>query len=158
MVNGRRTLRSFDDFIRNLHKRGVGLTEFNGTKIPTIYIDTEKYNEVIRSVYGKKVAVDTLLNIFHDERDVFVDVQLNFLDINLKMSFLLYANALIEFFNYLSESAIIALAREPGPHICSDNVFMIQLPKKEQAEKALKIIQTNARNRAGLNEDNQNLR
>jgi hypothetical protein len=144
LVREKRAFRSTDDFIRNLHKLGVGLTEFNGTKIPTIYIDSEEYDEVIRNVYGKKIAVDTLLNIFHDERDVFVDVQMTFLDINLKMNFLLYANSLIEFFNYLSESGIIAIAPELTSPINSSNIFMIQLPKKEQAEKAFKIIRTNA--------------
>jgi hypothetical protein len=32
---------------------------------------------------------------------------------------------------------------------------MIQLPKKEQAEKAFQIIKSNARNKAGLNNDPQ---
>lgn len=144
-----------EDFLLNLHKGGVGLTELNGNKIPTIYIDPLKYQEVIRDVCGRKVAVDTLLNIFHDQRDVFVDVQMTFLDINTKMSFLLYANSLMEFFMRLSEAGIIAVAPDPTSASNSSEVLMIQLPKKEQAEKAFQIIKSNARNKAGLNNDPQ---
>lgn len=153
MVNEKRSFRTVEDFILNLHKQGVGLTEFNGAKIPTIYIDAPKYDDVIRSVYGKKVSVDTLLNIFHDQRDVFVDVQMTFLDLNVKMNFLLYANNLIDFFMSLSETGLIAIAPEPASSGNSGNVFMIQLPKREQAVKAFKIIKTNARNKAGLSYD-----
>lgn len=147
MSGERRSFKTIEDFILNLHKEGVGLTEFNGTKIPTIYIDALKYDHVIRNVYGKKVAVDTLLNIFHDQHDVFVDVQMTFLELNVKMNFLLYANDLMDFFMFLSQTGIIAIAPEGGN---SSNVFMIQLPKREQAVKAFKIIKSNARNKAGL--------
>lgn len=153
MVTEKRNFKTIEEFILNLHKQGVGLTEFNGTKIPTIYIDAPKYDGVIRSVYGKKVAVDTLLNIFHDERDVFVDVQMTFLDLNVQMNFLLYANDLMDFFMFLSETGIIAIAPEPASGGNSSNVFMIQLPKREQAVKAFKIIKSNARNKAGLSYD-----
>ena len=153
MVSERRSFKTIEEFILNLHKEGVGLTEFNGTKIPTIYIDTLKYDNVIRNVYGKKGAVDTLLNIFHDQNDVFVDVQMNFLDLNVQMNFLLYANDLMDFFMFLSETGIIAIAPEPASSSNSSNLFMIQLPKREQAVKAFKIIKTNARNKAGLRND-----
>ncbi len=156
MASERRSFNSIEDFISNLHKDGVGLTDFNDTKIPIIYIDAVKYDEVIRSVYGRKVAVDTLLNIFHDKRDVFVDVQLTFLDINLKMNYLLYANSLMDFFMYLSQTGIIAIAPEPTGASNSNNLFMIQLPKKEEAERAFRIIRTNAKNKAGLNIDAHN--
>jgi hypothetical protein len=149
----RRSFKTIEDFILNLHKEGVGLTEFNGTKIPTIYIDALKYDHVIRNVYGKKVAVDTLLNIFHDQHDVFVDVQLTFLDLNVQMNFLLYANDLMDFFMFLSETGVIAIAPEPVSGGNSSNVFMIQLPKREQAVKAFGIIKTNARNKAGISNE-----
>lgn len=152
-MSGERSFKTIEDFILNLHKEGVGLTEFNGTKIPTIYIDALNYDHVIRNAYGKKVAVDTLLNIFHDQHDVFVDVQMTFLDLNVQMNFLLYANDLMDFFMFLSETGIIAIAPEPVSGGNSSNVFMIQLPKREQAVKAFKIIKTNARNKAGLSND-----
>ncbi len=153
MSGERRSFKTIEDFVLNLHKEGVGLTEFNGTKIPTIYIDARKYDHVIRNAYGKKAAVDTLLNIFHDQHDVFVDVQMTFLDLNVQMNFLLYANDLMDFFMFLSETGIIAIAPEPVSGGNSNNVFMIQLPKREQAVKAFKIIKTNARNKTGLSND-----
>jgi hypothetical protein len=155
LASERRSFKTIEDFVSNLHKGGAGLTDLNGTKIPTIYIDPLKYHEVVKNVYGRKVSVDTLLNIFHDERDVFVDVQMTFLDINTKMSFLLYANSLMEFFMSLSDAGIIAIAPEPNSTSNSSDVLMIQLPKREQAEKAYQIIRTNARNKAGLNYDPQ---
>jgi hypothetical protein len=152
-LSSERSFKTIEDFILNLHKEGVGLTEFNGTKIPTIYVDAPKYDNVIRNVYGKKVAVDTLLNIFHDQHDVFVDVQMTFLDLNVRMNFLLYANDLMDFFKFLSETGIIAIAPEPASSGNSSNVYMIQLPKREQAAKAFEIIKTNARNMGGLSND-----
>jgi hypothetical protein len=141
-----------------MHKAGAGLTEFNGAKIPTIYVDARRYDEIMKRTYGKKVAVDTLLNIFHDGRHVFVDVQMKFLDIHLQENYLLYANNMIEFFEALSETSLISLAPDHSSVSYSSNVFMIQLPRKEQTEKALQIIRKNANNHEGLHEDSSDNR
>ena len=143
MATGTRSFSSFEDFLANVHKAGVTLTEFKGTKIPTIYVDARRYDEIMAKTFGKKVAVDTLLNIFHDGRHVFVDVQMKFLDLDLQENYLLYANNIIEFFEALAETSLISLAPDHSS-VDSSNVFMIQLPRKEQAEKALKIIMKNA--------------
>lgn len=148
MATGTRSFSSFEDFLANVHKAGVTLTEFKGTKIPTIYVDAKRYAEIMAKAFGKKVAVDTLLNIFHDGRHVFVDVQMKFLDLDLQENYLLYANNIIEFFEALAETSLISLAPDHSSVDCSSNVFMIQLPRKEQAEKALKIILNNADNQA----------
>lgn len=153
MTTGSRSFRSLEDFIVNVHKAGATLTEFNGTKIPTIYVDASRYDEIMKRIYGKKVAVDTLLNIFHDGRHVFVDVQMEFLDMKLRENYLLYANDMIEFFEALSETGLISLAPDPSSVSHSSNVFMIQLPRKEQAERALGIIRKNANYQAGPHED-----
>jgi len=150
---GSRTFGSLEDFISNLHKRGAALTDFRGAKVPTIYVDPRKYDEIMKKIYIKKVAVDTLLNIFHDGRHVFVDIQMKFLNTDLQENFLLYANDMIEFFESLSETGLISLAPDPSSVSNSSNVFMIQLPRKEQAEKALQIIRKNAKKQAGLDED-----
>lgn len=152
MDTGNRTFESYDDFISNLHKGGAALTDFGGAKVPTIYIDPRRYDEIMKKIYMKKVAVDTLLNIFHDGRDVFVDIQMKFLSTDLQENFLLYANDMIEFFESLSESGLISLAPDPISASNPSNVFMIQLPRKEKAEKAVQIIRKNANNRAGLQE------
>jgi hypothetical protein len=153
LATGSRSFRSLEDFISNLHKCGAALTDFRGAKIPTIYIDPRRYDEIMKRIYRQKVAVDTLLNIFHDGRHVFVDVQMKFLNTDLQENYLLYANNMIEFFESLSETGLISLAPDPSSISNSSNVFIIQLPKKEQAEKALQIIRKNASNKVGLQQD-----
>ena len=153
LATGSRTFGSLEDFISNLHKRGAALTDFRGAKVPTIYVDPRRYDDIMKKIYIKKVAVDTLLNIFHDGRHVFVDIQMKFLNTDMQENFLLYANDMIEFFESLSETGLISLAPDPSSVSNSSNVFMIQLPRKEQAEKALQIIRKNANKQAGLHED-----
>jgi hypothetical protein len=153
LATGSRTFGSLEDFISNLHKGGAALTDFRGAKVPTIYVDPRRYDEIMKRIYIKKVAVDTLLNIFHDGRHVFVDIQMKFLNTDLQENFLLYANDMIEFFESLSETGLISLAPDPSSVSNSSNVFMIQLPRKEQAEKALQIIRKNANKQADLHED-----
>jgi hypothetical protein len=153
LATGSRSFRSLEEFISNLHKCGAAFTDFRGAKIPTIYIDPRRYDEIMKRIYRQKVAVDTLLNIFHDGRHVFVDVQMKFLNTDLQENYLLYANNMIEFFESLSETGLISLAPDPSSISNSSNVFIIQLPKKEQAEKALQIIRKNASNKVGLQQD-----
>jgi hypothetical protein len=153
LATGSRTFGSLEDFISSLHKDGAALIDFRGAKVPTIYVDPRRYDEIMKKIHIKKVAVDTLLNIFHDGRHVFVDIQMKFLNTDMQENFLLYANDMIEFFESLSETGLISLAPDPSSVNNSSNVFMIQLPRKEQAEKALQIIRKNANKRAGLHED-----
>jgi len=150
MPKGSRSFGSLEEFVSNLHKGGAALTDFRGAKVPTIYVDTERFDEIMKKIYIKRVLVDTLLNIFHDGRHVFVDIQMNFLNTDLQENYLLYANDMIEFFESLSETGLISLAPDPSSVSNSSNVFMIQLPRKEQAEKALQIILKNANKQAGL--------
>ncbi len=104
----------------------------------------KKYEEeVLHNIYNRKVRADTLLNIFYDGRDVFVDVQLKFLDTDFEQNFLLYANDMVEFFEALAESGMISLAPDSQEPTNSQNLFMIQLPKKDAAERALEIIKAN---------------
>ncbi len=100
----------------------------------------------MRSIYGKKLAVDTLLNVFHDGQDVFVDVKLNFLNIGIEENYLLYANDMLEFFESLTRTGMIGIASNASYSQNTSNIFMIQLPKKEAAENALRIIKANAKN------------
>jgi hypothetical protein len=142
----KRTFKNISDFLNNLHREGVTILNFDGRKIPCIYINPKKYDQIISETYGKKSAVDTLLNIFHNENDVFVDVEMKFLNIGLEQNYLLYANDKIEFFEALSDTGLIALAPDPAFHHTTSNVFMVQLPKKYAAENALQIIKTTVTN------------
>ena len=123
--------------------------DFNGQKIPCILINPTRFQEIVGTVYGKKLAVDTLLNVFHDSQDVFVDVELNFLDIGIEENYLLYANDILEFFESLTKTGIIGILPADSYPGNNSNIFMIQLPKKEAAENALVIIKAYAKNTRG---------
>ena len=100
----------------------------------------------MNAIHGKKLAVDTLLNIFHNGYDVFVDVQLKFLNVGINENYLLYANDMLDFFEALSNTGLIALAPNLSFAPSNSNIFMIQLPKKEAAENAFEIIKANIKN------------
>lgn len=141
----KRNFSTLEEFKANLHREGATLLEFSGSKVPCILLSQKNYEEMLRKVYGKKVAADTLLDIFYDGQDVFVDVQVRFLDTDFEENYLLYANDMIEFFEALAESGLISLAPDSSAYTNSQNVFMIQLPKKDAAERALEIIKSNAK-------------
>src|SRR5262245_31213351 len=144
----KRNFSTLEEFKANLHKEGATLVEFSGSKVPCILLSQKKYEEMLQKVYGKKIRAYTLLDIFYDGQDVFVDVQVKFLDTDFEENFLLYANDMIEFFEALAESGLISLTPESPAYTNSQNVFMIQLPKKDAAEKALEIIKANAKKHA----------
>jgi hypothetical protein len=143
-VQGKRKFQTLKDFIENLHKEGTGLLNYDGNNVPCIYVDSKKYENIISSTYGKKLAVDTLLNIFHDGTHVFVDIQMKFLDSNREEYFLVFANEMLEFFEALSKTGLIAIVPQME-YYGSQNIFVIQIPKIESAEKAFEIIKSNAK-------------
>ena len=132
------------DFFENLHKGGTGLLNYNGNKVPCIYVESNKYEDIIISTSGKKMAVDTLLNIFHDGTHVFVDIQMKFLDSDREEYFLVFANDMLEFFEALSKTGLIAIVPQ-REYYGNQNIFVIQIPKIESAEKAFEIIKSNAK-------------
>lgn len=141
----KRNFMTLEEFKANLHREGATLVEFSGSKVPCILLDQKKYEDMLQEIYGKKVRADTLLDIFYDGQDVFVDVQIKFAGADFEENFLLYANDMLEFFDALAESGLISLAPDSSVYTNSQNVFMIQLPKKDAAEKALEIIKSNAK-------------
>lgn len=143
----KRNFTTLEEFKANLHREGVTLVEFSGGKVPCILVSPRKYEELLGKVFGKRISADTLLDIFYDGQDVFVDVDIRFADTGFEENFLLYANDMIEFFDALAESGVVALAPSETTYTNSQNVFMIQLPKKDGAEKALEIIKANAKKR-----------
>jgi hypothetical protein len=108
-------------------------------------VDSKKYDDIIRDTYGKKLAVDTLLNIFHDGTHVFVDIQMQFLDSDRKEYFLVFANDVLEFFEALSKTGLIAIVPQREYSTKDQNIFVIQIPKIDSAEKAFEIIKANAK-------------
>jgi hypothetical protein len=143
-VQGKRKFQTLKDFIENLHKEGTGLLNYDGNNVPCIYVDSKKYENIISSTYGKKLAVDTLLNIFHDGTHVFVDIQMKFLDSKREEYFLVFANEMLEFFEALSKTGLIAIVPQME-YYGNQNIFVIQIPKIESAEKAFEIIKSNTK-------------
>jgi hypothetical protein len=141
----KRNFSTLEEFMANLHKEGATLIEFSGSRVPCIMLSHNKYEEMLQKVVGKKVRADTMLDISYDGQDVFVDVQVKFLETDFEENYLLYANNMMEFFEALAESGLFSLAPESPAFTNSQNMFMMQLPRKEAAEKALEIIRTNAK-------------
>lgn len=139
----KRSFSTLEEFKANLHTEGASLVEFSGTKVPCILMSPKKYEQILHNVYDKKVRADTLLDIFYDGQNVFVDIQIKLLETEFEQNFLLYANDMVEFFEALAESGMISFAPDSQHHSNSQNLFMIQLPKKDAAERALEIIKAN---------------
>ena len=141
----KRHFATLEEFKANLHKEGATLVEFAGGKVPCVLVSPKKYYEMLQKVYGKKVSADTMLDIFYDGQDVFVDLNVKFAGTDFEENFLLYANDMLEIFEALAESGMLGLAPSENTYTNSQNVFMIQLPKKDAAERALVIIKSNAK-------------
>jgi hypothetical protein len=139
----KRNFSTLEEFKAHIHTEGATLIEFSGIKVPCILMSPEKYEQLLHNVYDRKVRTDILLDIFYDGQDVFVDVQVKLLETDFEQNFLLYANDMVEFFEALAESGIVALAPDSQTHTNSQNLFMIQLPKKDAAERAFEIIKAN---------------
>ena len=139
----KRNFSTLEEFKAHLHTEGATLIEFSGSKVPCILMNSKKYEQVLYHTRERKVRVDTVLDIFYDGQDVFVDVQLKLLGTEFDLNFLLYANDMVEFFNALAESGLISIAPDSQHHLNSQNLFMVQLPKKDAAERALEIIKAN---------------
>lgn len=120
--------------------KDVTLFDFEGKRVSCIILDDKKFDNIMKTIAGKPVSVETNLNILQDGLGhVFVRVTLQFLQANIEEKFLIYANENVEFFEALAENTMIALS-SPNSQYGSTNVFMIQLPKPERAQNALEII------------------
>ena len=141
----KRNFSTLEEFKAHIHTEGASLVDFSGVKVPCILIKSEKYQQILHNVYEKKVRADTLLDIFYDGENVFVDIQVKLLDAGFEENFLLYVNDMIEFFEALAESGMLSFAPDSLDRLNSQNLFIIQLPKKNAAEHALEIIKANSK-------------
>ena len=141
----KRTFSTLEEFKAHIHREGASLVDFSGVKVPCILISSKKYEQILQNVYGKKVRTDTVLDIFYDGQNVFVDIQVKLLETDFEENFLLYANDMVNFFEALAESGMLSLAPDSLDRLNSQNLFIIQLPKKNAAEHALEIIKANSK-------------
>ena len=128
-----------EKFLLERHK-DVTLFDFEGKKVPCIIVDEKKFDNIMKTIAGKPVSVETNLNILQDGLGhVFVRVTLQFSQGGIEEKFLIYANETVDFFEALAETTMLSLS-SPNSSYGSANVFMIQLPKPERAQNALDII------------------
>jgi hypothetical protein len=132
----KRFFNSLDDFKKNLHRYDASLIDYNGNAIPCINIDSKRYDEIIRRVAGKKLAVDVLLDVFHDSKHVFVDILMTYLDYGFDENYLFFANEMPQFFEALAKTGLIAIAPSSTNSASQGNLLVIQLPRKDSAEEA----------------------
>jgi len=120
---------------------GITIFDFDGKSVPCIILEERKYDELLSKVAGKSLSIDTDLNILQDGKGhVFVEVTFTFSQGGIVEKILVNANKDILFFQSLVKTSMLALS-SPKSSYGKDNVFMIQLPKPEKAEEALKIIE-----------------
>lgn len=132
----KRFFNSLDDFKKNLHRYDASLIDYNGNAIPCINIDSKRYDEIIRRVAGKKLAVDVLLDVFHDSKHVFVDILMTYLDYGFDENYLFFANEMPLFFEALAKTGLIAISPSSTDSASQGNLLVIQLPRKDSAEGA----------------------
>ncbi len=126
--------------LQQVHE-GVTIFDFDGKSVPCIILEERKYDELLSKVAGKSLSIDTDLNILQDGLGhVFVEVTFTFSQGGIVEKILINANKDILFFQSLAKTSMLAIS-SPKSSYGKDNVFMIQLPKPEKAEDALKIIE-----------------
>lgn len=131
------------DELKNLLDKvhdGVTTFDFDGKQVPCIILDEKKFDEMMKNVAGKPLAINTDLNILHDGLGhVFVEVTLTFSQGGFVEKFLINANTDLLFFQCLAKTSMLALS-SPKSTYGKDNVFMVQLPRPEKAQNALDVI------------------
>lgn len=129
---------------------GVTVFDFDGRKVPCIIFEEKRYDYILSLVSGRPVSIDTDLNILQDGLGhVFVEISLTFSVAGISEKVLVNANRDLAFFDSLAKTSMLAIS-SPKSHYGKENVFMINLPRPDRAEDALKIIQK------GLAENKQN--
>lgn len=120
---------------------GITTFDFDGKDVSCIIVPEKKFDEMMKNVAGKPLAINTDLNILHDGLGhVFVEVTLTFSQGGFVEKFLINANKDLFFFQCLAKTSMLALS-SPKSTYGKDNVFMVQLPRPEKAENALNVIQ-----------------
>ena len=139
-MNLNRNLNSLEDFQASVHKLGFSVIDYNGTNVPCLLVEDDQFENIMSKSYGKSNLIDTNINIYDDGHHVFVNLNVNFLNDDLEFDFLLYANETIDFFRFLSSAGMLGIASQKSRN--SNNIFFVQLPKKDKAEKAFELIKS----------------
>ena len=126
--------------LQQVHEE-ITVFDFDGRQVPCIILEEKKYDGILSKVAGKALSINTDLNILQDGLGhVFVEIILTFSRGGIVEKILINANKDILFFQSLAKTSMLALS-SPKSSYGKDNVFMIQLPKPEKAEDALRLIE-----------------
>ena len=135
----KRHFSNLKEFINNLHKGEISVVDFENKPLACIRIENQRYVEIMDKIAGKKLAVDMVLDIFHDKINVLVDVNMTFLDYDIEENYLIHANDKKDFFRALATTGLIAiLPIDSSPP--NNNIFLIQIPRIDAAKRALDQI------------------
>lgn len=141
--------RGLDELLAQSHD-GLGTFDMEGTEVPLILLREDRFQKMISRHMSPDTgtedtsnpshgsSVKTNLNILRDGMGhVFVDIVMTFGD-GEKEIVTVNANEHLDFFQKLAETTVLAIApaRPDDPRI-----FMIQLPRAESAEEALRMIE-----------------
>ena len=128
-----------DKLLSERHK-DFTLFDLDGKNVPCIILDEKKFDDMMRSIAGRPVSVETNLHILQDGLGhVFVRMELSFSQGGIQEKILLYANESLPLFEALADTSMLALS-SPHSQYGSSNVFMIQLPRADRTTNALEII------------------
>lgn len=118
----------------------VELFDFDGKNVPCIILDENRHGRIIAYAAGNPLAAYTNLNILQDGLGhVFVEIVLTFSTGGISEKILIDASRHLDFFKCLADTAMIAFTSSETNYGKND-IFMIQLPRKDKAEDALDII------------------
>ena len=131
----KRNFGNLDEFMNNLHMGEISVVDFENKPLACIRIDNQRYVEIMGRIAGKKLAVDVVLDIFHDETNVFVDVNLTYLGYDIKENYLIHANDKKDFFRALATTGLIAILPIDSSR-SNNNIFLIQIPRIDAAKTA----------------------
>jgi len=138
-----RQFTTLDDLMSNVHQDGFGIIQYAEDKVPCIYVQQYLYDSIMEKCRGKKYVVDVLLNIFYDGNHVFVDIQMELIDLGIEENFLIPGSSSINFFDALNDSGLLGIIPKSNGHLTTSNIFLIQHPNKERISKAVDIIKSN---------------
>ena len=131
----KRNFSNLKEFMNNLHKGEVSVVDFENEPLACIRIDNQRYVEIMGKIAGKKLAVDVVLDIFHDETNVFVDVNMTYLDYDIEENYLIHANDKKDFFRALAMTGLIAILPIESSS-SNNNIFLIEIPRIDAAKTA----------------------
>ena len=138
-----------DELLARSHD-GLDVFDMSGTDVPLILLEEERFRRVMAQHPSgtsigddsepprRGMSVKTDLNILRDGMGhVFVEVVMSFGG-GMEERVMINANMHLDFFKRLAETTMLALApaRPDDPR-----VFMIQLPRAQSAEDALRMIE-----------------